>query len=68
MGRHVLPVSRGLSVAALVISRPLAPTGPPAARERSWVKTIGPQLARRNRGGRRGPQLDPAAGRVQFGI
>lgn len=37
MGRHVLPLSAGLAVAALLIYPPLAPAGPPAAHDPSSV-------------------------------
>jgi len=41
MGRQVLPLSAGLAVAALLIYRPLAPPGPPAAPDPSGVMTHG---------------------------
>jgi len=59
MGRHVLPLSAGPAVAALLIYRPLAP---PAAPDPSSVKTRGRRRARGNRGGCRGFQLDASRG------
>jgi len=61
MGRHVLPLSAGLAVAAPLIDRPLAPPGP-AAPNPSSVNTRGSDGVRGNRGGRRGSPLDASRG------
>jgi hypothetical protein len=42
MGRHVLPLWAGLTVAALLIYRPLAPPGPPAAPTRRRSRLVAP--------------------------
>jgi hypothetical protein len=59
MGRHVLPLSARLAVAALLIDRTLAP---PAAPDPSSVKTHGRRRARGNPGGGPGSQLDASLG------